>query len=347
MQTLGVYLKNGRESQNISLSDVADYTKISKIYLDCLENDEYTKFPAKPYVKGYISSYAACVGIDKHEAFKLYDTYENEKYDAEEIKPEILKNKKNSITPYLLGNKKFRLILAFCILSIIAIGAYYSFFQNQTEAPAKISLEEKNKALQPALISTIKPEPSQNRQDNDPFPSGKQTGFAEKIENREVGINQDNSISQAPAPPASHKPEGNTKEASHYPPINEVSKVKDLPGLKNNKTIVANNLMAIEVAVSSSIKNRLPQGIGNTFEWSTERIYIWNRIKGESPHSSIRHIYYFKGEKVSDVLLKVRSSHWRTWSYKTLSNTRYIGQWRVDVTSVDGKVLKSINFVVK
>jgi len=347
MQTLGVYLKNGRESQNISLSDVADYTKISKIYLDCLENDDYTKIPAKPYVKGYISSYAACVGIDQHEAFKLYDSYENENNDTEEIKPEILQNKKNLIIPYLRPNRKFWLILAFCILSIIAIGAYYSFFQNQTEAPAKISLEEQNKTLQPALISTIKPESSQKRQDNDPFPPGQQTGVDEKIENREVRINQDNGISQVPAPLASLKPEGNSKEAEHYAPINEVLRVKDLPGSKNKKTIVENNLMAIEVAACSSIKNRIPQGIGNTFEWSTDRIYIWNHIKCESPPSSIRHIYYFKGEMVTDVLLKVRSSQWRTWSFKTLSNARYIGQWRVDVTSVDGKILKSINFEIK
>ena len=68
METLGDYLKKSREAQNISLSDIADCTKISKIYLDCLENNEYQKMPAKPYVKGYISSYADCLGIEQHEA---------------------------------------------------------------------------------------------------------------------------------------------------------------------------------------------------------------------------------------------------------------------------------------
>jgi len=158
MQTLGVYLKNGREAQNISLSDVADYTKISKIYLDCLENDEYTKIPAKPYVKGYISSYASRVGIDEHEALKLYQSFQNEINDAEEINSEILQNNKNSITRSLIHNKKFWLVLAFCISGIIAIGAYYTFFQNEKKAAAKISLEEPNKIIQPTPISTTKPE---------------------------------------------------------------------------------------------------------------------------------------------------------------------------------------------
>ena len=347
MQTLGDYLKKSREARNISLSDVCDYTKISKIYLDCLENDEYTKIPAKPYVKGYISSYAACVGIDEHEALQLYDSFQNETNDTEEIKSEILQNKKNSITLYLRLNKKFWLVLAFCILSIIAIGAYYSFFQNEKKAAAKISLEEQNKTMQPKLISTIKTDFIQKRQDNNPFPSGKPTGFDEKIENREVRKKPDDGISQIPPPLESHIPEQNSKETAHYPPINEVSKVKDLPGSETDKTKIENNLTVIEATACSSIKNRIPQGAGNTFEWSTDRIYIWNRIKCDSPPSSFRHIYYFKGEQVNDVLLKVRSSHWRTWSYKTLSNMRYIGQWRVDITTVDGKILKSINFKIK
>ena len=94
MLTLGVYLKNSREAQNISLKDVADYTKISKVYLDCLEKDEYTKIPAKPYVKGYISSYASFVGIDENEALELYDSFQNETDDTDAIKTEISQNKK-------------------------------------------------------------------------------------------------------------------------------------------------------------------------------------------------------------------------------------------------------------
>ena len=347
MQTLGVYLKKGREAQNISLSDVANYTKISKIYLDCLENDEYAKIPAKPYVKGYISSYASCVGIDEHEALKLYHSFQNEINEAEEIKSEILQNNKTTTIPYLRLNKKIWLILAFCILSIIAIGAYYTFFQNEKMATAIISLEEPNKTIQPTPISTIKPEILEKRQDNKPFPSAKQTGFEEKIENKEVGKKHDDGISQFPPPLESQVPERSLKETAHYPPVNEVSKVKNLPDPEFDKTIIDNNLSVIEAAACSSIKDRIPQGIGNTFEWSTDRIYIWNRIKCVKPPSSFRHIYYFKGEKVNDVLLKVRASHWRTWSYKTLSDTRYIGQWRVDIATVDGKILKSINFEIK
>ena len=49
---------------------------------------------------------------------------------------------------------------------------------------------------------------------------------------------------------------------------------------------------------------------------------------------------------LNDISLNIRSFHWRTWSYKTLSNKRYIGPWRVDIASNDGKLLQSINFEV-
>jgi cytoskeletal protein RodZ len=347
MQTLGDYLKNSREAQNISLSDVADYTKISKMYLDYLENDDYAKIPAKLYVKGYISSYASFVGIDENEALKLYYSFQNETDDVDVINSEILQNKKNSKIPYLRLGNKFWLFLSFCVLVIASMAAYNSFFQNQTETMANSNREERAKPLQQAVNSTIKTEVLQNGPDDNSFSSRKQTALNQKIDHREVRKNQINGISKSPAPLKSHKPEPNSKVAAAYPPTDEVVKVKDLTGSENVKTILENNFTGIEVTACTGIKNRNPQGIGDTFDWSIDRVYIWSRITSESPPASFRHIYYFKGKKVNDVLLKIRSSHWRTWSFKTLSNQRYIGQWRVDIASAEGKVLKSINFEIR
>ena len=74
MQTIGNYLKSGREARNIRLSEVARSTKISKWYLDCLEKDEFDKIPGGPYIKGYIASYASYIGIEEDEILKRYDS---------------------------------------------------------------------------------------------------------------------------------------------------------------------------------------------------------------------------------------------------------------------------------
>jgi len=107
------------------------------------------------------------------------------------------------------------------------------------------------------------------------------------------------------------------------------------------------NLKALKAAVGSDVKEKMPVGVSNSFSWSTDRVYVWSLIQCKNPPSSIRHIYYFKGEKLSDVHLSVQSFHWRTWSYKSLSNRSYIGPWRVDIASAEGKVFRSLYFEVK
>jgi cytoskeletal protein RodZ len=107
-----------------------------------------------------------------------------------------------------------------------------------------------------------------------------------------------------------------------------------------------NNIEVLKATVCTDVKDRIPFGGDDSFQWSMDRICIWNFIKCESPPSSIRHIYYFKGQKVSDILLEIRSPLWRTWSCKTLLDKRFIGPWRVDTTSADGKLLQRVHFEV-
>jgi hypothetical protein len=107
-----------------------------------------------------------------------------------------------------------------------------------------------------------------------------------------------------------------------------------------------NNLRVIRAVAAGNILNKDPAELRDTFPWSMEKVYIWTMIECEQPPSAIRHIYYFKGQKVNDIVLKIKSPRWRTWSYKTLLEKRWIGQWRVDITSDEGKLLQSVFFEV-
>jgi cytoskeletal protein RodZ len=347
MQTLGDYLKKNREARNISLSDISDYTKISKTYLDWLEKDEYTKIPAEPYVKGYISSYVECVGIDENEALKLYDSCQTRIGDEEEIEPGILQDSKKSVFFFHRINRKIWFAIAFSILSIIGIGIYYSFFQNQKKAAADKSPEKQIKTVQPAAISATASDIHEKRQNGDFYQSGNQKNSEKKLENTAAKIDHDRGISQIPVPLEGQLPDQAVKDTVTDSPVTELSEAKDVPASTSNQTNIEKNFSVVEIKAGSSIRDRIPQGVGNSFEWSTDRIYIWTRIKCDNPPASIRHVYYFKGEKVNDILLNIRSSDWRTWSFKTLSNKRYIGPWRVDVTSADGNLLQSIYFEIK
>jgi hypothetical protein len=149
-----------------------------------------------------------------------------------------------------------------------------------------------------------------------------------------------------PAPPEKQFPEQAAKDAAPYSRATEFSEFEMVAASTSNPAKIEKNLTVIEIEVCSSIEDRNPQGVGNSFEWSMDRIYIWTRIELNRPPATIRQVYYFKGKKVNDISLNIRSSNWRTWSYKTLSNARYIGPWRVDVTSADGDLLQSIKFEI-
>jgi cytoskeletal protein RodZ len=358
MQTLGEYLKKGREARNFSLTDISDYTKISKLYLDSLENDDYTKMPAELYVKGYISSYALCVGIDEREALKLYDSFQVETKGAQEIQAGILQDPKDSTPFFPRLNKKIWFAAFFGILIILAIGSYYSFFRNQKTATANKSPEAQNKTMQPAQISAIESDPAPKRQAGNSIQPTIQDGLEKKVDRIAVGTKTDDNISHnsvatplrltEPQPPLpGNQPEQSLKSTVLEQPIFKYSTLNDVSVAADDQAHFENNIKVLEAVACTGIKNRIPQESGESFGWSVERIIIWTRLQCEKPPTSIRHIYYFKGEKANDILLSVRSSHWRTWSYKTISSKRYIGPWRVDITSADGKLLQSIHFEIR
>ncbi|MEJ2165302.1 MAG: DUF2914 domain-containing protein [Desulfobacterales bacterium] len=346
MQTVGDYLKKEREARNISLRDVAEFTKISKTYLDCLEKDDYKKIPGEPYVKGYISSYAECVGISDHEALKLYDSFQEKKRHAEEIKAEVLEGNKGRRLPFLSLKTKIWLVLALLAPIILAVGGYYTFFRKQEKAAADKGIQGADKTIRKSLSSKHESNLPPKRPAGDFFESPKQDGYEKSTEDGNSTKKYDAEISPMPAP-AESPPTEISDEAVPYPPVYDESPVKELQGVENFQKPLESNLEVVEAAACSGLTGRTPQGCAESFEWSTERVYIWNRIQCESPPAAIRHVYYFKGEKVSEIELNVNSSYWRTWSYKTLSDKFYIGPWRVDITSEDGRLLKSVEFQVR
>jgi cytoskeletal protein RodZ len=141
----------------------------------------------------------------------------------------------------------------------------------------------------------------------------------------------------------------NSKKALHQ----DTSRSSDLqlesaPGyqLSDTRPPPANNMQVIRAVAASGLMNKNPAGPSDSFPWSMEKVYIWTMIECDRPPSSIRHTYYFKGQKVNDIVLKIKSPRWRTWSYKTLLDKRFIGQWKVDITSDEGELLQSVFFEV-
>src|SRR6476620_948289 len=70
--SLAVWLRAGRAQKGMSLESVAKVTKIQPRILERLEAGKLDGLPAEVFVRGFIRSFARCVGLDESEALQRY-----------------------------------------------------------------------------------------------------------------------------------------------------------------------------------------------------------------------------------------------------------------------------------
>jgi cytoskeleton protein RodZ len=73
--TLGEFLRQEREKRGITIEQVASATKINVRLLHLLESDQYTELPAKPFIRGFVSSYGRFIGIDSKEILTQFGDF--------------------------------------------------------------------------------------------------------------------------------------------------------------------------------------------------------------------------------------------------------------------------------
>ncbi|MEP6848325.1 MAG: helix-turn-helix domain-containing protein [Acidobacteriota bacterium] len=70
--SLGEKLRQAREEQGISISEVAEQTRISPHYLESIEKNSYKILPGGIFNKGFIKAFARYVGVNEAEALQDY-----------------------------------------------------------------------------------------------------------------------------------------------------------------------------------------------------------------------------------------------------------------------------------
>jgi len=120
IESPGKYLKAKRESQGISLRQVADATRIREAVLRAIEEDRYEDLP-HIYVKSFLSAYAKCLGLDPTDVIMLHQKY------AEKLsfsKSRVLKHPSASRRK---GVNVRLLVISISVALLIALIVYASF----------------------------------------------------------------------------------------------------------------------------------------------------------------------------------------------------------------------------
>lgn len=136
--TLGEKLRQAREERGISIMEVSEQTRISPLYLEAIENDDYSPLPGGIFNKGFVKTFAKYVGIDENEALQDYtrlvtqQTGSEDNVEPQTYRPEVLTDDRASSSNILT------IIIAVVILGLMTVGILYlvSYIQDQqTAAP--------------------------------------------------------------------------------------------------------------------------------------------------------------------------------------------------------------------
>ena len=78
--SLGPYLKKSRETQGLSLDQVASLTRIQAKFLQALEDEEFQSLPEQVFTRGFVRTYARSLGLDEEDTLRRFSESSSEYY---------------------------------------------------------------------------------------------------------------------------------------------------------------------------------------------------------------------------------------------------------------------------
>lgn len=145
-ESLGEKLKQAREERGITISEVAEQTRISALYLQAIENDDYRTLPGGIFNKGFVKSFSKYVGVDEHEALEDYARIissqqpSGDDLEPKSYRPQVLTD--DSSGPSMLPT----IIFAVIILGLMTWGilALVNYLQNSESSIANANIADSN-----------------------------------------------------------------------------------------------------------------------------------------------------------------------------------------------------------
>ena len=154
-ETLGEKLRQAREERGITISEVAEQTRISPHYLELIEVDDYRTLPGGIFNKGFVKSYAKYVGIDEVEALqdysKIISTQTGEPDDEPKTyRPEVLTD------DYSSSSSWSTVIFAVIILGLMSLGIYalVSYLQSEPSVATSTNTNQANANVSNNSVNT-------------------------------------------------------------------------------------------------------------------------------------------------------------------------------------------------
>jgi cytoskeleton protein RodZ len=120
----GQLLRQERERKSVSLESVSQATRITLANLEALEKDDFEFFPAPLFVRSFLRTYAAHIGIDAGKIIAIYEKQTESMGEA----------RKKTVSEKEAGRRRVTYILPLALVAL-AIGVILALFGNRPSAP--------------------------------------------------------------------------------------------------------------------------------------------------------------------------------------------------------------------
>lgn len=178
MEPIGEYLKRIRKSSDTSLETVAAKTKINITYLVAIEDGRFNDLPGEVFVKGFLRSYARCLGISEADVIYRYNQLRNETKETVPLenkaadliqRAEAVNLDTKKITP-IIGSA---VVVFLIILAIIFLRSEEPVKKAEKREDKKIKIEKTEKAVEKAKDVIEAPVQALNKKETEPAPQPK------------------------------------------------------------------------------------------------------------------------------------------------------------------------------
>jgi cytoskeleton protein RodZ len=123
MPGLGDEFRAAREARHLSLSDVSEQIHIRSVYLQSIEDEDWSAIAAPVYVRGFLRTYARFLGLDPESAVERFNADMGESGNRNEPASVRQLGTRTGPSPWLWA------AIAIAVLLVAFVG--YKFYDNQ------------------------------------------------------------------------------------------------------------------------------------------------------------------------------------------------------------------------
>lgn len=202
MYKASIILKNAREDKDLNLEEISKKLKISKKYLEAIETENRSAFPAEPYCSLIIKDYAVFLGLNGEDILSVF-----RRDFAQKTAPAAVSSDKLSLTPQFV----FKIAT---IISLLFFLGYISLEYLKFNRPPTLKVtwpEDNSLALNTKIEITGTTDPEATVRINDDLIIIDQNGYFKK------SINLQNPESKIVVESKSHNGKAALLEKTYHP----------------------------------------------------------------------------------------------------------------------------------